>query len=177
MVQPTDLIVTPRLRLRRLVPTDRQLLHDHVLSDASVMALALSGQPMSSSQSREFIDRRFDHDGSGQGFGVLVERATGQVIGFAGLLPCDALGEPDHELGFVLRRSAWGRGYATEIGRGQLDYGFNGLGLTRLLALVSPANNASIAALGKIGMTFHSAIDDAQRGDRHVYVARPDDQG
>jgi ribosomal-protein-alanine N-acetyltransferase len=176
MYQPTEIIVTPRLRLRSLAPTNLQLLHDHVLSDAAVMAVALSGQPMSSSQSRELIDRSFDHDGSGKKLGVLIERATEQVIGFAGLLQCDALGEPDYELGFVLRRSAWGHGYATEIGRGQLDYGFNVLGLTRLLALVSPINNASITALRKIGMEFHSAVHDAQRGDRHVYIARNDEE-
>lgn len=174
MYQPTQMIVTSRLRLRSLVPNDLRPLYEHVLSDAAVMAVALSGRPMSLSQSRQFIDRSFDHDGSGKKLGVLIKRATEQVIGFAGLLQCDALGEPDYELGFVLRRSAWGHGYATEIGRAQLDYGFNVLGLTRLLALVSPVNNASINALGKIGMKFYSAVDDTRRGDRHVYIARND---
>jgi [ribosomal protein S5]-alanine N-acetyltransferase len=94
------------------------------------------------------------------------------VIGFAGLLSGDALGEQDYELGFVLRRSAWGNGYAAEIGHGQLDYGFNVLRLTPLLALVSPKNSASIAVLEKIGMTFHSNVNDAQRGTRHVHIAR-----
>ena len=149
MHQPTEIIVTPRLRLRRITGADVQLLHDHVLSDAAVMALALSGQPMSSSQSRDFIDRNFDHDGNGKKLGVLIERATEKVIGFAGLLQCDALGELDYELGFVLRRAAWGHGYATEIGRGQLEYGLNVLGLRRLLALVSPKNNVSTIVLKK----------------------------
>jgi len=167
MYQPTGTIVTPRLRLRSLAPTDLQLLHDHVLSDAAVMAVALSGQPMSLSQSREFIDRSFDHDGSGKG-----KAAAPYEFG----VKASIVGEPDYELGFVLRRSAWGHGYATEIGRGQLDYGFNVLGLTRLLALVSPINNASITALRKIGMEFHSAVHDAQRGDRHVYIARNDEE-
>jgi len=171
MVPSTDIIVTLRLRLRRLAPADRQILHDYVLSDAAVMTGALSGQPMSPSQSREFIDRNFDHDGSGRKLGVLVERATEQVIGIAGLLQCDALGEPDYELGFLLRQSAWGHGYATEIGRGQIDFGLNGLGLARVIALVSPKNDASINALRKIGMEFHSAVHNAERGERHVYVA------
>jgi [ribosomal protein S5]-alanine N-acetyltransferase len=148
MLLPKEIIVTPRLRLRSLAPTDFRPLHDHVLSHPAVMALALSGQPMSTLQAREFIDRNFDHDASGTKLGVLIERATGQVIGFAGLLQCDTLEEPDYELGFVLRRSAWGHGYATEIGRGQLEYGFNVLRLKRLLALVSPSNIVSTTALG-----------------------------
>jgi len=71
----------------------------------------------------------------------------------------------------VLRRSAWGQGYATEIGRGQLHYGFGVLGLKRLLALVSPANQASMTVLRKIGMKFDRSINDADRGDRDIFVA------
>jgi len=171
MHQSTEIIATQRLRLRSLTCADVQPLHDHVLSDAVVMALALSGQPMSSSQSKEFIDRNFERDAGGKKLGVLIERATEQVIGFAGLLQCDALGEPDYELGFVLRRSAWGHGYATEIGRGQLEYGFSVLGLRRLLALVAPKNNTSITVLKKIGMELYSTVHSDQRGDRRVYVA------
>ena len=52
------------------------------------------------------LDHNFDHDASGTKLGALIERATGHVIGFAGLLQCDTLEEPDYELGFVLRRSA-----------------------------------------------------------------------
>jgi RimJ/RimL family protein N-acetyltransferase len=59
-------------------------------------------------------------------------------------------------------------GYATEIGHGQLEYGFNVLRLKRLLALVSPSNIASPTALRKIGMEFHPIVHDARRGDRYV---------
>ena len=172
MREPTEIIVTSRLCLRSPVPADLQPLHENVFSDPAVMALALAGKPMSPTQSSDFFQCNFDHDSSGKKLGVLIKRATRQVIGFAGLLPSDALGEADYELGFVLRRSAWGHGYATEIGRGQLDYGRRVLGLARLLALVSPANDASIAALRKIGMTFHGSVDNAERGERLVFVAQ-----
>jgi [ribosomal protein S5]-alanine N-acetyltransferase len=112
MHEPVEIIVTPRLRLRSPAPSDLQILHDHVLSDAAVMQLALSGQPMSPLQSREFIDRNFDHDASGKKLGVLIERATEQVIGFAGLPPCDVLVKLALFCVVLL-----GVGYATEIGR------------------------------------------------------------
>ena len=171
MHKPTEIIVTSRLCLRGPVSADLQALHDNILSDAAVMALAFAGEPMSWAQSRDFFHLNFDHDAGGKKLGILTERTTAEAIGFAGLLPCDALGEPDYELGFVLRRSAWGRGYATEIGRGQLDHGFNVLGLRRLLALVSPANEASATVLQKIGMKLYSNVNRVSRGDRHVYVA------
>jgi RimJ/RimL family protein N-acetyltransferase len=174
MNPPAEIIVTPRLCLRSLIPDDFQILHDHMLSDTTVMAHVLSGHPMSPTQSKEFVDYNFDCGASGKKLGVLIERASEQVIGFAGLMPCDALGESDYELGFVLRRSAWGQGYATEIGLGQLSYGFNVLKLARLLALVSPYNSASITVLRKIGMGFHSSVNNDQRGTRHVYVVPND---
>lgn len=171
---PREIIVTSRLVLRSPLPSDWQPLHEYVLSDPEVMKLAFAGQPMSPEQAKEFFDRNFDHEASGRKIGVLAERATAEVIGFAGLLRCDVLGGPDYELGYVLRQSAWGKGFATEIGRGQIDYGLNALGLKRLLALVSPKNTASIAVLAKIGMKFHSTVQNDQRGERQVYVTGTD---
>ncbi len=165
-----DIIVTPRLVLRSPTPADLQPLHEHILSDAAVMRQAFSGRPMAADELLAFFQRNFDHGASGRKLGVLTERATGDVIGVAGLAPCDVLGEPDYELGFVLRRSAWGRGYATEIGRGQIQYGICDLELRRVVAQVSPGNEASIAVLKRIGMQFRRAIEHSERGARSVYV-------
>jgi len=171
MNQPAHMINTPRLCLRALTNVDVRPLQEHVFSDAAVMEHALLGQPMSLSQSEQFIRENFASGGLGKKLGVLVERMTEQVIGFSGLMECNTLGEPDCELGFVLRRSAWGRGYATEIGRGQLEYGFNTLRLRRLLALVSPMNKNSITVLKKIGMEFNCSVESTERGERQVYIA------
>ncbi len=166
-----DIIVTPRLVLRSPLAQDLQGLQDHVLSDPEVMQLAFSGAPLSSEQSRAFFDANFDHDRTGRKLGVLIERDTGTLAGFAGLVACGALGDADYELGFVLRREAWGRGYATEIGVGQIEYGFGTLRLGRVLAQVSPHNHGSIATLRKIGMVFHTAVRSEDRGERLVYAA------
>jgi ribosomal-protein-alanine N-acetyltransferase len=171
MNKPVEIIVTARLALRNPLPSDLPILYDHVFSDISVMRHAFAGQPLSLPQATEFFERNFDHRAGGRRLGVLTIRATAEVIGFAGLLPCDALGKADYELGFVLRRSAWRHGYATEIGRGQLEYGFSTADHRRLLALVSPENGASIAVLKKIGMAFDSIIQSEERGVRQVYVA------
>ncbi len=86
-------------------------------------------------------------------------------------MPCRALGADDFELGFVLAQSAWGRGYAQEIGHGQLRFGFERLGCRRLLAQVAPANAGSIRALERLGMRWHATVESEERGPRHVYVA------
>jgi RimJ/RimL family protein N-acetyltransferase len=61
-------------------------------------------------------------------------------------------GGPDVELGFHLRRSAWGQGYATEAARSCLAAAFAGLGLDQVIAIVAPGNAASARVLEKIGM-------------------------
>jgi hypothetical protein len=57
-------------------------------------------------------------------------------------------------------------------GCGQFGYRFITLGLRRLLALVSPNNIAWITVLKKIGMEFHTTVQNDRRGDRHAYVAQ-----
>lgn len=164
-----DIIVTPRLRLRSPTASDLPLLHDQVLSDPVVMRRAFSG-PLSAAGSRAFFDQDFDHEACGQKLGILTLRSTAEVIGFAGLMACAVLDGDDYELGFVLKRSAWGKGYAREIGLGQIELGFSRLGLPRILAQAAPDNAPSIAALTAIGMTLEAVVASRQRGERQVYV-------
>jgi ribosomal-protein-alanine N-acetyltransferase len=82
----------------------------------------------------------------------VTERETGALIGDGGLHPLGGVG-PDVELGYTLARSAWGRGYATELGRALIDYAFTVLRVPRVVAQVEPANAASRNVLAKLGMT------------------------
>jgi RimJ/RimL family protein N-acetyltransferase len=167
---PAEILRTPRLSLRSPAASAFDVLYARVLSDADVMRFVFRGGALSRADAAAFFQSEFDHAGSGRGLGTLVEKPSGEIVGFAGLIPCKALGSEDHEFGFVLARRFSGKGYATEIGRGQIDYGFGVLGCRRLLALVSPANAASIATVLKLGMRHHSNVSSAERGERRVYV-------
>jgi RimJ/RimL family protein N-acetyltransferase len=167
----TEIITTQRLCLRSPVDSDIETLHKRIFLDAQVMHFVFGGVPLTISQSSEFFASAFDHEATGLKLGVLVEKNSLEVIGFSGLIVCNALNEKDYEIGFVLSRSSWGKGYATEIGQGQLDYGFSVLGCERLLAQVAPKNTRSITVLKKIGMVFNSTIVTKGRGLRQIYVA------
>jgi [ribosomal protein S5]-alanine N-acetyltransferase len=78
------------------------------------------------------------------------ERASGSLVGDCGMQLLE--GGPDVELGFHLRTSVWGRGYATEAARACLDAAFTDLGLDRVIAIVAPGNAASVRVLEKVGM-------------------------
>jgi ribosomal-protein-alanine N-acetyltransferase len=161
--------------LRGYQPTDLSALAD-LFADPKATQYLLAERRMSEDEVARFIESVFTFGDCPTGLGSLVESATQATIGFAGLLPCKYLDADDLEFGFALATSAWGKGYATEIGRRQIQYGFVELQKERLLALAHPSNVASLRVLCKLGMSRLTTIDVANRGPRDVYViSRTDD--
>jgi hypothetical protein len=96
-----------------------------------------------------------------QGYGPLavVEKSSVSVIGYCGLFFFEDInGAAEIELGYRLLPEAWGKGYATEAGTAVRDYAFEILGLPRLISLIDPANNASIAVAKKLGMVREGEV-------------------
>jgi RimJ/RimL family protein N-acetyltransferase len=165
------LIDTPRLALRAAQPADFGPLFTRVLSDPAVMRHVDAGGALDLDRATAFFATALDHDGSGGKPGVLIEKASGELIGYAGPRRCRVLGTDDLEIGFVLARAAWGRGYGSEIGRAQIAHVTETLGRSRALALAAPDNAASIATLQAIGMAFVTTIEVDGRGRRNVYAS------
>ena len=84
---------------------------------------------------------------------AVVATADQRLIGGGGLY--EDLFEPGWgvELGYALHPSAWGKGYATELGRACLDWADTVLQLPRVVAFVHPDNAASRRVLEKLGFT------------------------
>ncbi|HEY8336315.1 MAG TPA: GNAT family N-acetyltransferase [Tardiphaga sp.] len=173
--QATIILTTPRLLLRPACEDDIPILHRRIFSDNVVMRHVFSGSVMSPAESERFVRDHFTFGDRRAGLATLIERASGEVIGFAGLNPCAALGQDDFEIGFVLARSAWGQGFATEIGKAQLRFGLEDLGCARLLALADPHNIASGYALEKLGMRRETEVAIAGRSPRAVFVLTAED--
>jgi ribosomal-protein-alanine N-acetyltransferase len=109
----TDIIATDRLVLRSASDPDLDPLYDIVFSVPEVLTQVFEGKPLSRKQAADFFYSAFDHDGNGMQLGVLTLKDSGTIIGFAGLLESTSLGQQDFEIGFVLGREYWGKGYAT----------------------------------------------------------------
>lgn len=163
------ILTTPRLRLRATREDDIPALHARVLGDPAVMRHAFGGAAMAHGEAEAFVRAQFNFSNEAIGLSTLVEAAGGEVIGFAGLNRCDVLGADDLEIGFVLARRAWGRGFASEIGAAQLALGFGRLKRARLLALAAPDNAASIRVLEKLGMAPVADVESPGRGARRVF--------
>jgi ribosomal-protein-alanine N-acetyltransferase len=167
-----DIITTDRLVLRSACDSDLESLHDIVFSVPEVMSHAFAGKPLTKNKSADFFATSFDHDGNGRQLGVLTLKNSDTIIGFSGLLECSIFGQKDYEIGFTLGRDYWGKGYASEIGHAQIEYGLDILGCRRLLALVAPNNKPSISVLRKVGMIYHSTVETKDRGTKEVYIAQ-----
>jgi [ribosomal protein S5]-alanine N-acetyltransferase len=168
-------LTTPRMVLRAVGEADIPWLHQKIFGVPEVMNWVFAGTALSRSESDSFIRENFNFKAAPTGLCALVDKASGELIGFAGLSPCQALADDDLEFGFVLAREAWGKGLATEIGQAQLALGFEQLGRPRLLALASAQNAASIGTLQKLGMHYHSDVTPVGRSLRRVYCIGADE--
>jgi len=96
----------------------------------------------------------------GFGFWMVVDRASGEVVGNAGLMfPVD---NPALEIGWLIDRRHWRKGYALETTRAILVHAFDVLRADSVLAHIAPDNVASIALATKLGMTRDEAASDAE---------------
>lgn len=165
---------TPRLALRRFTPSDVDNLVE-LDSDPAVMRYINGGRPTP----REEIEtevvpaflgyyQRFP----GYGFWAAIEKSTGDFLGWFHFRPPPGDGEPDKpELGYRLRASAWGRGYATEGSRALIDKGFISYGVSRVFATTMAINVASRRVMEKSGLvyvrTFFGEWPESIPGDEH----------
>ena len=99
-------------------------------------------------------------------------REGGEFLGWFFLRP-DAGAEAVFELGYRLRRAAWGHGYATEGARRLMAHAFDDLGAQRLVATAVAPNRASINVLEKLGFTYERSQDWRGYEDRVYVLERP----
>lgn len=101
-------------------------------------------------------------DEHGHGFWAIERKDDGALLGFCGLR---IGGHPDTpvgrelEIGWRLRRDAWGQGYAREAAEASLAWGWANLPHPRVAAWTVPANTASWGLMLRIGMTPRPELD------------------
>ena len=176
------LLQTERLTLRRFTESDV----DHLFAlddDAEVMRFINGGKPTSREEIENGILPAFFsyYDRyEGYGFWAAIERTTGEFLGWFHLRPDEDAGDDEPELGYRLRRSAWGKGYATEGSRALVDKAFTELGARRVVASTMAVNTGSRRVMEKSGLrfvkTFHAewpeVIDGSDEGDVEYALTR-----
>ena len=163
---------TERLVLRRFSTADADDLVD-LDADPEVMRFITGGVPTSREEIQDRVLPAFltyYEQYEGYGFWAAVEKATGEFLGWFRFRPLRDGGPGEFALGFRLRRSAWGQGYATEGSRALVRMGFTEWGVQRVVAQTMAANAASRRVMEKAGLTlvrtFHQPWPYPREGDQ-----------
>lgn len=141
---------TERLELRRMTQDDFEWIVAFYAEDE--VARYLGGVKTRDEVAEMFKARILDYYDANPGLGVwmTVERATGDRVGFH--LINNIQGETIIQIGYGLLKSAWGKGYATEMAFALMRYAFVDLKLPTMAGIVSLPNIASQRVLEKIGL-------------------------
>ena len=174
---------TARLILRRFTPADE----DNLVAldgDPAVMRYLSGGPATPREQIRDSVLPRFialTGRHRGLGYWAAHDRESGEFLGWFALHPVagDAARGGWHdtddtaqvELGYRLRRAAWGRGLATEGSRALIDRAFRQLGVRRVVATTYEHNVGSRRVLEKCGLahirSFRLGTADLAAGGTH----------
>ena len=162
-------IETARLRLRPFAMNDLDALHQQIYSEAEVMRYLPGGQPRPRDETEvvlsEFIAHEVRH---GYTIDAVIDKRSGQFMGMCGLFVLKEDGAV--EIAYALGQSFWGQGYTTEAAVAVLRYGFETIGLQRIIALAVPENIASQRVMQKIGMQHQGTTHRYYNTDLVLYT-------
>jgi RimJ/RimL family protein N-acetyltransferase len=143
-------IETERLLLRMFRPDDL----DHLallFRDPAVMRYVGEGQPVDRDEADKALQSIIRH-WTNYGFGrwAVVDKQTHEFLGFGGLR--SLFGTP--EVVYHLAAANWGKGFATELARASLRFGFEARNFERIVAIAKPDNSDSVHVMEKLGMKY-----------------------
>ncbi|MDY4821262.1 MAG: GNAT family N-acetyltransferase [Lachnospiraceae bacterium] len=161
---PWDILETKRCLIRETVPEDVDSFYE-IYSDPSVTKFTEDLYPEKEQEKayiREYIEKVYTY----YEFGVwtIVEKTGGAVIGRAGFSYRAGYDEP--ELGFIIGVPWQRQGYAEEVCRAVLSYGWDNLGFDRVQVLVETENEPSLRLCEKLGFL---ATEELTMGERQYF--------
>jgi len=143
---------TNRLTLRPLQPLDAIVLH-HIYQSEGVLRYFPDPDPPPPEKIQRLIAAQLAHwEKYGYGNWGILPEGEKEIVGWAGLQFLPELDET--EVGYLLDRPFWGKGYATEAALASLNFGFERFNMDHIIALVHPDNLASRRVIEKCGMIY-----------------------
>jgi RimJ/RimL family protein N-acetyltransferase len=156
----TVIIETERLRLRDFRREDWKSVHEYAV-DPEVFGYMPWG-PNSEDETREFVERAIASslEEPRLKFELAITlKEDGRLLGGGGIRAADERLQTA-DMGYCLRRDAWGKGVGTEAARGLIGFGFERLGVHRIWATCDTENARSARVLEKAGMTLEGTMRD-----------------
>jgi RimJ/RimL family protein N-acetyltransferase len=161
------ILETDRLALREVTPADLDFLAE-MMADPEVMRYY--PKPATRDEVRDWIDRQLRRYAEhGHGPWLVLDRQTGLPVGRCGLTIQTVDDRPEPEIGYMIHRPFWRRGYATEAALGVKRWAFEVRGLDRVISLVRPENLPSQGVARNLGMAPER--ETTFLGLRHIVFA------
>lgn len=153
----TNLFQTDRLLVRAWNPKEDAESAFEIYGDPEVMHFIRAPEKnIETMRSRlQATLANYEERNNGTGSWAVIERETGHLVGcilLSQLPDNQGVATCDYEIGWHFRRKSWGKGYATEAGKGIIVYGFEVLQIPVLYAVVKPENLASIRVTERLKM-------------------------
>jgi RimJ/RimL family protein N-acetyltransferase len=170
-----NFLETNRLILKAPAQKD---LHDilDLRQDSKVMQFVGRGRVETIDEVEQFLQIAIAYQTKyGFGFCSVFEKESGEFVGQAGLfhLGFDET-QQDFEIAYRLKQKFWGKGYATELAKGLINWGFTHLTVEKLVALAWPGNVRSQHVLEKAGLTNKGLIHFRDREVLYYEIYKPD---
>ncbi len=153
--------------MREFTPADLDAFHA-MYSDPEVVRFWPKA-PSRADVERQLANLLLAYERRGYGGWAVELRESGAFIGRIGLLQQFVGGGDEVEVGYVLSREYWGKGYAAEAARACRDWAFEHLPIERVISLIRPENERSIAVAKRNGM--HRAGSTLHVGAPHDIYA------
>lgn len=166
--------------MKEILQTDRLLIRTWMLDDAEalfgicrnseVMRHIGNGEPYQSiDEARSFLNWAVSYQAN-NGFcrWAVVEKASEKIVGSCGFALLESSGEV--ELGYLISGQSWGKGFATEAAKACLEYGFEKLRFSAVVALTDPEHTESQRVVEKLGFICRG-IENYDGESNKVYVA------
>jgi RimJ/RimL family protein N-acetyltransferase len=146
-----DVVLTKRLEVRLPIEADRDRFVE-LFGDARFMEFSAGVHDLTSAHERfdTMLETAAQVPFAKQ---PVIERSSGEIIGYSGAAWCEFEGQQRLEYGYRLVPTARGKGYATEAGLALMEVAsdtFHG----ELLAMIDPQNRASRGVITKLGFEY-----------------------
>lgn len=144
------MVETPRLLLRLPEASDVHTMME-IHQDPDVIRYLGSGVPGDIAVAWRTVAMMIGHwHMRGYGPWIITRKADGEILGRAGLWHVE--GGPGMEIGWMLRRSAWGQGIATEAARAALSWAWEHVETDHIIGVIHATNASSIRIAEKLGL-------------------------
>lgn len=124
-----------------------------IYSNPNVMKFIGDGHPYSLNQTKIFIGKmikRYERDG--YSFWLIIDKSNNECIGHGGFLYKEDLKLP--EIGYTICEELWRKGFAYEVSKAVIRYGFTKMNFDTIVAITKHVNAPSKKLMIKLGMIY-----------------------